>query len=152
MWELANSKARKSVTFHNFFSIANSLVYTGKALNFVLFCLSSVHFRRKLVMLREKRFPHTLTKHLPEFVLPTADTTMRSRSQSNNSRAQINGILPRQQYLKISISKENNKYLSVGSNSLSPMITMINMTRRATIPIENGHPVLVLSTSNEAPV
>lgn len=39
------------------FSITNSLVVTGKTINFILFCLSSEHFRRKCFVVIYKKFP-----------------------------------------------------------------------------------------------
>ncbi|VDL82419.1 unnamed protein product [Nippostrongylus brasiliensis] len=37
--------------------ITNSLVVTGKTINFILFCLSSEHFRRKCFILLFRKFP-----------------------------------------------------------------------------------------------
>lgn len=39
------------------FSITNSLVVTGKTINFILFCLSSEHFRQKCFKAIYRKFP-----------------------------------------------------------------------------------------------
>ncbi|CAI2351587.1 unnamed protein product [Caenorhabditis sp. 36 PRJEB53466] len=44
-------------TFYAIFSITNSLVVTGKTINFILFCLSSEHFRRKCFVVIYRKFP-----------------------------------------------------------------------------------------------
>ncbi|CAP32340.2 Protein CBG13560 [Caenorhabditis briggsae] len=44
-------------TFYAIFSITNSLVVTGKTINFILFCLSSEHFRQKCFKAIYRKFP-----------------------------------------------------------------------------------------------
>ncbi|CAB3409093.1 unnamed protein product [Caenorhabditis bovis] len=44
-------------TFYAIFSVTNSLVVTGKTINFILFCLSSEHFRRKCFLMIFRKFP-----------------------------------------------------------------------------------------------
>uniref|UniRef100_A0A914VMJ9 G-protein coupled receptors family 1 profile domain-containing protein n=1 Tax=Plectus sambesii TaxID=2011161 RepID=A0A914VMJ9_9BILA len=46
---LAYAEMKKSMTFALLNSITNTLVVTGKVLNFILFCTSSKHFRKLLI-------------------------------------------------------------------------------------------------------
>ncbi|CAI5448833.1 unnamed protein product [Caenorhabditis angaria] len=46
-----------SETHFLYTNITNSLVITGKTINFILFCLSSTHFRRKCFVLIYRKFP-----------------------------------------------------------------------------------------------
>ncbi|KAK5973779.1 7 transmembrane receptor [Trichostrongylus colubriformis] len=57
IWELFAGYAHLGATFYAIFSITNSLVVTGKTINFILFCLSSEHFRRKCFILLFRKFP-----------------------------------------------------------------------------------------------
>ncbi|XGW27517.1 hypothetical protein V3C99_007822 [Haemonchus contortus] len=57
IWELFAGYAHLGATFYAIFSITNSLVITGKTINFILFCLSSEHFRRKCFILLFRKFP-----------------------------------------------------------------------------------------------
>uniref|UniRef100_A0A915PPP0 G-protein coupled receptors family 1 profile domain-containing protein n=1 Tax=Setaria digitata TaxID=48799 RepID=A0A915PPP0_9BILA len=56
VWETLGISKENPRPFLATVSIANSLLITGKVLNFVLFCSSSVHFRRRLM--------HILLSHL----------------------------------------------------------------------------------------
>uniref|UniRef100_A0A914XBK8 G-protein coupled receptors family 1 profile domain-containing protein n=1 Tax=Plectus sambesii TaxID=2011161 RepID=A0A914XBK8_9BILA len=150
MWELLDPSVRSSLTFNNIVSIANSLVITGKAINFVLFCLSSVHFRRKLMMMLRQRFPKKLTKYLPEFWHSTAEnlttqTTFKVAKSANHVRQPLCAKTEKEH-----MYSSTNKFTSITSNS-SPSKVVVNKTRRATISVENGHALLALCKSNEAP-
>uniref|UniRef100_A0A915CTU8 G-protein coupled receptors family 1 profile domain-containing protein n=1 Tax=Ditylenchus dipsaci TaxID=166011 RepID=A0A915CTU8_9BILA len=57
VWELLIGYSADSSTIFAAMSIANGLVVTGKTVNFVLFCLSSVHFRRKCATICMRKFP-----------------------------------------------------------------------------------------------
>ncbi|KAK6054974.1 hypothetical protein COOONC_07520 [Cooperia oncophora] len=57
IWELFAGYAHLGATFYAIFSITNSLVVTGKTINFILFCLSSEHFRRKCFIMLFRKFP-----------------------------------------------------------------------------------------------
>lgn len=60
VWELLIGYSSNNPTLFVFMSIANGLVITGKTINFVLFCLSSTHFRRKCAMIFFRKFPQVL--------------------------------------------------------------------------------------------
>ncbi|CAI4227103.1 unnamed protein product [Auanema sp. JU1783] len=93
IWELLEGYGHLGVTFYSVFSITNSLVVTGKTINFILFCLSSEYFRRKCFVMMLKKFPRLsqsiFGKRLSEFAFnSSADTrgslrTLRSRRGSN---------------------------------------------------------------------
>uniref|UniRef100_A0AC35GPP1 G-protein coupled receptors family 1 profile domain-containing protein n=1 Tax=Panagrolaimus sp. PS1159 TaxID=55785 RepID=A0AC35GPP1_9BILA len=57
VWELLIGYSSKDSSLFVFMSIANALVVTGKTINFMLFCLSSTHFRRKCAMIFFRKFP-----------------------------------------------------------------------------------------------
>ncbi|VDM46072.1 unnamed protein product [Toxocara canis] len=58
LWELLDGYAQQSAHFYTIFSITNCLVISGKTINFILFCLSSIHFRNKCFMLFFRKFPN----------------------------------------------------------------------------------------------
>jgi hypothetical protein len=62
LWELATQSDGTSEQFYTVVSITNSLVIMGKVLNFVLFCSSSAHFRRRLAQLVGKRSTVIMSK------------------------------------------------------------------------------------------
>ncbi|KAI6212061.1 G-PROTEIN-RECEP-F1-2 domain-containing protein [Aphelenchoides besseyi] len=57
VWELLIGYSSSSLFIYNAMSICNGLVIAGKACNFILFCASSVHFRRKCWVIFFRKFP-----------------------------------------------------------------------------------------------
>ncbi|KAK0399264.1 hypothetical protein QR680_002965 [Steinernema hermaphroditum] len=57
IWELLIGYANDDHFLFAIMSITNGLVITGKTVNFVLFCLSSAHFRRKCLHIFFRKFP-----------------------------------------------------------------------------------------------
>lgn len=57
LWELVGGYAEQSAHFYTIFSITNCLVVSGKTINFILFCVSSIHFRNKCFTLFFRKFP-----------------------------------------------------------------------------------------------
>ncbi len=84
MWELAGGFSSVSINFYTIFSITNSLVVTGKTINFLLFCLSSRHYRRKCIALLHRKFPRLSTSssmaRRSSCMLTTTTTTTSHRS------------------------------------------------------------------------
>lgn len=62
LWELVTQSDGPTEEFFTVVSITNSLVITGKVLNFVLFCSSSAHFRRRLAQMFGKRSTVIISK------------------------------------------------------------------------------------------
>lgn len=62
LWELATQTDGATEQFFTVVSITNALVVTGKVLNFVLFCSSSAHFRRRLAQMIGKRSTVIISK------------------------------------------------------------------------------------------
>uniref|UniRef100_A0A914VMH2 G-protein coupled receptors family 1 profile domain-containing protein n=2 Tax=Plectus sambesii TaxID=2011161 RepID=A0A914VMH2_9BILA len=62
LWELATQSEGTTEDFFTVVSITNALVITGKVLNFVLFCSSSVHFRRRVAQMFGKRSTVIISK------------------------------------------------------------------------------------------
>uniref|UniRef100_A0A0K0EXJ1 G_PROTEIN_RECEP_F1_2 domain-containing protein n=1 Tax=Strongyloides venezuelensis TaxID=75913 RepID=A0A0K0EXJ1_STRVS len=56
-WEMFIGLPEQRRFIHTLMSITTGLVITGKTTNFILFCLSSAHFRRKFVAIFFKKFP-----------------------------------------------------------------------------------------------
>uniref|UniRef100_A0A914X4H6 G-protein coupled receptors family 1 profile domain-containing protein n=1 Tax=Plectus sambesii TaxID=2011161 RepID=A0A914X4H6_9BILA len=86
IWELTAQKDQTSGHhFNAMISVANNLVITGKVLNFIFFCLSSAHFRRRL---------HQLIAHRLKFLtLSQAMTNPTDSYQSHNASARkLNGM------------------------------------------------------------
>uniref|UniRef100_A0AC35U7U8 G_PROTEIN_RECEP_F1_2 domain-containing protein n=1 Tax=Rhabditophanes sp. KR3021 TaxID=114890 RepID=A0AC35U7U8_9BILA len=57
VWELFFNYPEQRVLIYTIMSITNELVIIGKTINFVLFCFSSAHFRRKCFAVIFKKFP-----------------------------------------------------------------------------------------------
>uniref|UniRef100_A0A914X6B4 G-protein coupled receptors family 1 profile domain-containing protein n=1 Tax=Plectus sambesii TaxID=2011161 RepID=A0A914X6B4_9BILA len=86
IWELTAQKGQTNGHYFNaMISVANNLVITGKVLNFIFFCLSSAHFRRRL---------HQLIAHRLKFLtLSQARTNHTDSYQSHNASARkLNGM------------------------------------------------------------
>ncbi|CAJ0566232.1 unnamed protein product, partial [Mesorhabditis spiculigera] len=66
IWELVAGFDNVGPFFYKISSITNSLVVMGKSLNFVLFCLSSEHFRQKCLRSFARTFP-TLSRSVSRF-------------------------------------------------------------------------------------
>ncbi|CAK5069000.1 unnamed protein product [Meloidogyne enterolobii] len=56
LWELLIGYKSNNQQIFTAISIANGFVLTGKTLNFLLFCLSSAHFRKKCLKIFFKKF------------------------------------------------------------------------------------------------
>uniref|UniRef100_A0A1I7S534 G_PROTEIN_RECEP_F1_2 domain-containing protein n=1 Tax=Bursaphelenchus xylophilus TaxID=6326 RepID=A0A1I7S534_BURXY len=97
VWEVLIGYSAQDREIFRAMSVANGLVILGKTINFILFCLSSAHFRRKCLGLLLQKYPEfrttTLGKRLSSLsdsrALYSPQMSIRSRNSflsSSNQR------------------------------------------------------------------
>ncbi|CAD6192890.1 unnamed protein product [Caenorhabditis auriculariae] len=89
LYELFAGYDNVGSTFYAIFSITNSLVVTGKTINFILFCLSSEHFRRKCFVLLYRKFPKLSQSSIGKRLID------HQRSNSTDVRASVRTLRSR---------------------------------------------------------
>ncbi|KAL3983237.1 7 transmembrane receptor (rhodopsin family) protein [Acanthocheilonema viteae] len=110
VWETFGISKENPLPFLATVSIANSLLITGKVLNFVLFCSSSVHFRRRLM--------HIL---LPHFMRRSES---RKSKKASTSQFKNSTSVPQMRKVNTSFSRRSiqwqdsmrSKFLAEGNN------------------------------------
>uniref|UniRef100_A0A915A9M6 G-protein coupled receptors family 1 profile domain-containing protein n=1 Tax=Parascaris univalens TaxID=6257 RepID=A0A915A9M6_PARUN len=80
LWELVGGYTQQSAHFYTIFSITNCLVVSGKTINFILFCVSSIHFRDKCFTLLFRKFPTLSQTSLGTRIIKRNSTSRTSLS------------------------------------------------------------------------
>uniref|UniRef100_A0A1I7V7Z3 G_PROTEIN_RECEP_F1_2 domain-containing protein n=1 Tax=Loa loa TaxID=7209 RepID=A0A1I7V7Z3_LOALO len=106
VWETFGISKENPRPFLVAVSIANSLLITGKVLNFVLFCSSSVHFRRRLMHILLSHFVsfHFTDWHFSAFSFNYFMKRSESRKSRKASTLQSKNFAPVPQMRKASTS------------------------------------------------
>ncbi|TMS39733.1 hypothetical protein L596_006214 [Steinernema carpocapsae] len=104
LWELLIGYSTDDHFLFTIMSISNTLVITGKTINFFLFCLSSAHFRRKCLTIFFRKFPQL------------SQTSFGRRLSSRPSELNFRGSLQSLQSRGASLNRTNSNK----SGSLKP--------------------------------
>uniref|UniRef100_A0A914W0E3 G-protein coupled receptors family 1 profile domain-containing protein n=1 Tax=Plectus sambesii TaxID=2011161 RepID=A0A914W0E3_9BILA len=72
LWQLFNQDTRIETIFflNNITCLCNSLMITGKASNFFLYCMCSKNFRNEILLMLQKLLPRNIVRKLPRRYLP----------------------------------------------------------------------------------
>ncbi|KAI1732883.1 serpentine type 7TM GPCR chemoreceptor srw domain-containing protein [Ditylenchus destructor] len=95
VWELLVGYPAHSSIIYAAMSIANGLVITGKTVNFLLFCLSSVHFRRKCATICMRKFPQLSQTSFGKRLSDRTGSMVQRASVNSLQMMQRNGTMQR---------------------------------------------------------